>query len=822
MILTLFLFLCGILHMKILFILWRLIMKITKELLLSIILKYFNVRKEMSFYQLEKKTGKSIKSLKAWSTNKNKRVHPKNFRTVLNALESDICLNFNDFCDYTLSILENSGFSREFIQEIFDDTTPIKNIINQLLMLNFSEKYYLQDRIGTEEIIQKVKILLSPFRDYFQISDQIIHDNENGLEPAYAPLIYISDYTSQPLHAIKEVNYLILKFPNSYHIAILLSNYAIDYSDTTKLSYFSYMIDRLKTSYNLSMIIFFTDIEKKSVSFLAQSALMKNHNLFFEFITRKSLDQISIQGLQLYHEDIAKFTQIIDCHKYAQLIFERLMSYLSMISDEIIFSPYREKLYKELERAKDDESAEKTLNEILISYNERTNIRNFEHFATHTLLKDICQYSYLSRHTIYYERTLIDKEIDKIFTSKEEKIPLVVEICSQNSITTLNIIERCEKIILFTASQNAYYIMNALEKKSKHRFFPENVSSCLCHLNPEYMMYQYPEELNGKVNLLVIGYGAGSQIDDLTRFIRYAYNWLSENGILFISVYNNDAIVLNKHYIHDQRFEIFPTYLSDYWTHTPKEQNTMLKRLKSYSPENFMSAFLPFFDQNAITLSTYPYISALIDPSEYSREILDDIREADKLYAKNGSHGQLINLITYKRVHQDIPFDQSMVIGYLRSKGIPFDFITHMLSPDSKSLRRSLQANSISVDNSTLLKTVILQDKIRKEGQHTWIYAILPYDKRVEFDHTRFELVPEPSVVRRFYQGTISPITAITTLKRNPDYKEKIYILNIDCINTEYVIISGGTNSTSIRIKTKDFFSSVIKEENISNTNIIE
>ena len=570
------------------------------------------------------------------------------------------------------------------------------------------------------------------------------------------------------------------------------------------------------------MILFITDIKKRAVSFSVQSALMEKHNLFFEFITRKTLDQISIQGLQLQQSDVAKFTQIIDCHKYAQLIFERLMSYLSVISNEIIFSPYREKLYKELERAKDDKTTDKTLNEILISYSERTNKRNFEHYAKHTLLKDICQYSYLSRHTIYHERALVKEKIDEVLTSKGEKLPLVVEICSQNSFTTLNIIERCEKVILFTASQNAYHIMNTLEEKSGHRFLPGNVSLRLCHLNPEYMMHQYPEELNGKVNLLVIGYGAGSQINDLTRFIRYAYNWLSENGILFISVYNKDAIVLNKHYINDQRFEIFPTYIADYWTHTAKEQNSMLKRLKAYSPENFKSAFLPFFSQNEIKLYTYPYISALIDPGEYSREILDEIREADKSYAEKASHGQFIYLITEKKVYQDIPSDQSIVLDYLQGKGISFDSITHMLSPDSKSLHWSLQANNISVSNSTLLKTVILHNKDRKENGHTWIYAILPYDKRVVFDHTRFELVPESSVVRRFYQGTISPLTAITALKRDPDCKEQIYLLNISCINTEYVIMGGGSNSTSVRIKTKDFFDYIIDAENISKTNIIQ
>src|SRR5699024_3928884 len=137
----------------------ELVMKITKELLLSIILNYFNVKKQMSFYELEKKTGKDIKSLQAWSTQKNRRVQTRNFNAVVNALQSEISLHFDDFSEYTLSVLENGGFIRECIQEIFDDTKSIQNIIDQLLLLDFSKEYYLQDRIGTEKIIQKAKAL---------------------------------------------------------------------------------------------------------------------------------------------------------------------------------------------------------------------------------------------------------------------------------------------------------------------------------------------------------------------------------------------------------------------------------------------------------------------------------------------------------------------------------------------------------------------------------------------------------------------------------------------------------------------------------------
>lgn len=149
-------------------------MKITKELLLSIILKYFYEKKEMSFYELKKKTDKDIKSLQAWSGQKNQHVQTRNFNAVVNALQNEISLHFDDFSKYALSVLEKNGIIREYVQEVFDDNKPIQNIINHLLLLDFSEGYYLQDRIGTENIIQKVKVLLSPFRDYFQVSEQVM------------------------------------------------------------------------------------------------------------------------------------------------------------------------------------------------------------------------------------------------------------------------------------------------------------------------------------------------------------------------------------------------------------------------------------------------------------------------------------------------------------------------------------------------------------------------------------------------------------------------------------------------------------------------
>lgn len=795
-------------------------MNITKERVASIIIRFFKERKNLSYYSLSDKIGADQKSIKDWEMQKRESIRFSSLNNVVSSLQGDISLAFEEFSDFVMAELDNDGISREYTQKIFDDTKNISSIVKQLLQLDSSEQKTLQEKIGTANIIRTLKAFFSQYRDYFQITEKIIGETES--EFIYSPLVYNANQSNDLASSIHELNYLILKFPNTYYIGIILSNYAIDYSNPNTYDYYSYMIDKLKTQNNLKMLLFITDIDKKSIPFPVQSSLMEKYNLFFEFVKKKDLQEISIQGFELNEKDAFNFQKLVDQHRYAQLIFERFMSYLSVISNEIIFLPYFEKLHKELDLV-DPVTAEIMLNKILISYQKRTNASNFTNYANQTLLKEICQYSYLSRHTIYHERTLVADEVASILTDRGiQKLPLVVEICAPNSLTTCNILDKCDRLLLFTASHNAYSLMTKLETKTGNHFLPSNVSLLLSHLNPEYMMHQYPDELNGKVDFLVIGYGAGSQINDLTRFIRYAYNWLSENGVLFISVYNKEAIVLNKHHIHDQRFESSPLYISDYWTYILNEQTILLKKLKAYSLENFQSTYLSLFDAQDINISTYPYISALINPGEYSRAILDEIREADKLFSSSGTHGQLINVIARKNKSKLVKKTGAMIKDYLDKLNIPYDYYTHTLAPDSNSLKRSLQAKNVSMSNATLLKTVVLQEKCTKPSHREhWIYAILPYDKMVAYDHMNYELVPESLVIKKFNQGTISPLTVITERADDQESNKSIFLLNNDRINTEYVIMGGGSNSESIRIKTKAF-RKVVAMANIIVQSIIE
>ena len=135
------------------------------------------------------------------------------------------------------------------------------------------------------------------------------------------------------------------------------------------------------------------------------------------------------------------------------------------------------------------------------------------------------------------------------------------------------------------------------------------------------------------------------------------------------------------------------------------------------------------------------------------------------------------------------------------------EYYKHMLAPDSKSLMNSLRAEDVDLSSMVLLKTVILQGKnLKDSSESNWVYAILPYDKEVVFDQTKYELVPEKSILKKFNQGIISPLTVFEEASNDLKQKSNIYILNKDRINTKYVIMRSESNHESIRMKCEDFY----------------
>ena len=614
---------------------------ISKEKITSIILNYFNEKKGWTPYRLKKQIGVEQKTVRKWMQETDRSFMRKSsFDLVNEKLGNEICTLYVEFREYFIDKIEKTEADTEGIVEILRNNEPenaeeVDVLINKILEQNNHAQPKMQEILGRSNIINSLEELLMQYKEYFQIAEKSNVENMINDDGLFK-------------ETIEELgDFLIVKFPGRYSIGILLANYEIDYTVEKEKDAFCYRVEKFKNQNDLQMVLLITDLDKEEIPIPFQGLLMKKFNLFFECIGKNDLEKVVIQGLQLKEDKSSEIKMKINQHRYAQLIFDKFMSYLTVVSNEIVFSQYLKKLDKKLDT--DEEKNYHVLNGLFVSYNKRTNIKNFMNYANGVLINDIFKYSYLSRHTIYYERNLVEQRVKEILKERnEEKMGLVVEICAPNSLITCNIIDECKKLVLFTASYSGYSLMNEIDEKTGKRFIPGNVFLHLSHLNPEYMGLHYLNELKGKVDLLVIGFGGGSQISDLVRFIRYANGWLSDEGVLFLSVHNAEAIMLNRKQLRDQRFESYPMYMADYWTYTNSDRLSLLKKMKTYSIDDLKAAYLSGLDIQNMKISTYPYISTLINPEEYPRNILDEIREEDKLLAEKGTHGQLIQILCLK------------------------------------------------------------------------------------------------------------------------------------------------------------------------------
>lgn len=616
---------------------------ISKEKITSIILNYFNEKKGWTPYRLKKQIGVEQKTVRKWMQETDRSFMRKSsFDLVNEKLGNEICTLYVEFREYFIDKIEKTEADTEGIVEILRNNEPenaeeVDVLINKILEQNNHAQPKMQEILGRSNIINSLEELLMQYKEYFQIAEKSNVENMINDDGLFK-------------ETIEELgDFLIVKFPGRYSIGILLANYEIDYTVEKEKDAFCYRVEKFKNQNDLQMVLLITDLDKEEIPIPFQGLLMKKFNLFFECIGKNDLEKVVIQGLQLKEDKSSEIKMKINQHRYAQLIFDKFMSYLTVVSNEIVFSQYLKKLDKKLDT--DEEKNYHVLNGLFVSYNKRTNIKNFMNYANGVLINDIFKYSYLSRHTIYYERNLVEQRVKEILKERnEEKMGLVVEICAPNSLITCNIIDECKKLVLFTASYSGYSLMNEIDEKTGKRFIPGNVFLHLSHLNPEYMGLHYLNELKGKVDLLVIGFGGGSQISDLVRFIRYANGWLSDEGVLFLSVHNAEAIMLNRKQLRDQRFESYPMYMADYWTYTNSDRLSLLKKMKTYSIDDLKAAYLSGLDIQNMKISTYPYISTLINPEEYPRNILDEIREEDKLLAEKGTHGQLIQILYLKNL----------------------------------------------------------------------------------------------------------------------------------------------------------------------------
>lgn len=296
---------------------------ISKEKITSIILNYFNEKKGWTPYRLKKQIGVEQKTVRKWMQETDRSFMRKSsFDLVNEKLGNEICTLYVEFREYFIDKIEKTEADTEGIVEILRNNEPenaeeVDVLINKILEQNNHAQPKMQEILGRSNIINSLEELLMQYKEYFQIAEKSNVENMINDDGLFK-------------ETIEELgDFLIVKFPGRYSIGILLANYEIDYTVEKEKDAFCYRVEKFKNQNDLQMVLLITDLDKEEIPIPFQGLLMKKFNLFFECIGKNDLEKVVIQGLQLKEDKSSEIKMKINQHRYAQLIFDKFMSYLN-------------------------------------------------------------------------------------------------------------------------------------------------------------------------------------------------------------------------------------------------------------------------------------------------------------------------------------------------------------------------------------------------------------------------------------------------------------------------------------------------------------
>lgn len=761
---------------------------LSREVIAKIILNFYFQEKNWTQTKVADGMGVNHSSISNWAKGKN--ISNRNFKCLVKFLESS--LNSEEkseiFNKYLLLALQREGYEIARCSTIIEAPGSLASKLDELIEIYDIVSLKLQNSLNVYTIISKVKKICNLYKDFFVVSNRELKIDKRN------PLIRNFAENEMP-NSIQQRNYIVLNFPNNYGTVLIFTN-----KDFDNLVEYGDYIKEVKEKNNIYLIIIITDNE---ISFETQKFFLENYNLFFETITNRDLERTRISNVDICY--LKNLTKSITAHSYAQTVFDRVTSYFAVIKNEIVFKNYESK------------PRNKTRLELTHESNK------IKLFFDKILLKDIFNYPYLSRHAIYFERNRLHEEVEKMLESNQNKtLNLVVELCCPNAFLTGGIIEKSNKIMLFTSSFQSIEVINKLNKENDKKILADNVQLELTHIHPKYIANRYGEEIIGKVDLIVLGFGMGSSIFNITEYLRYVNSWLSPRGRVFISFINADSVLFQRQFDLYNRLESSPLLYSDFGKHTVSENVDLLIKLKRYTLEEAKTLVSTYVDM--YKWYTYPFLSSLIASTDNTKYLAEEIREIDKTYALSDKckHGHYITIIGNKEndsqmmekgVNLREKTIRRKIYDYLNLNKIEFEIIKHAVSIDTKSLLFNLFEKGEDIGEFDLLKTIVFHSKDERKKSDCFKCVITSGDKDISYTQN-VRLVSEKKITHMFGQGSVSPLVILPAIEKDVVFSGDYYGIGLEKLNKEYVIFSSGINSESIKMRT-EIFVKILQERGV-------
>lgn len=425
----------------------------------------------------------------------------------------------------------------------------------------------------------------------------------------------------------------------------------------------------------------------------------------------------------------------------------------------------------------------------------------------------IVNYPYATRRAISFERKQIENKLKEMQKLRNDRLDLIIDLNCIGGLYGLQFCRYAKQVYCVDAS------VKTLEA-IKHTIITYNEvfqERGIVNIQTELFRDDTCDILTNtnqvkKADCIIVGLGMMSYIKTPELLLRKIGTWLKNDGVIFLSCYNQDSLSVKLKKYENLNYE-YDTYRKRL-IYGQNKKNVPVP-VKMFSFSEFKNIIIKYFDFDGQTMWSYPVISSIFPISEYNQEI-NIIKEVDKASAAynkyrlaNGNYNMVI-AGQYQSQYKSGLYIKTK-IAMIDAK-IEYEVVQHQVFVSRKTLLEELKEKGI-IAFRNFIKTIVIKDfsdsmnvkyymiLLMLETKFNWEFLKQHYNRKsYELRKTKVKFCSEKELRKMgIATGGICPFSYLVLKK---EYNvELLYDSSIMQRSCDFIYTYSGTNNMTYKLK---------------------
>lgn len=348
----------------------------------------------------------------------------------------------------------------------------------------------------------------------------------------------------------------------------------------------------------------------------------------------------------------------------------------------------------------------------------------------------IGNYPYAMRRAISFEKNLIANELKALQERRGKRLDCMIDLNCLGGLYGLRLHSYAKEVLCIDTSIR---VIRAIDETiiAHNQKNPDmeivNVRTGLFRVDSGNMLDN--ESLANKADCIMIGFGTMSYMKSPDIFLRKLSVWLKQDGIIFLSCFNPDALSIKMKKYENLDY-VYDTYHQRFIYRHSKTNIPVPVRMFTF--HEFKNLVIKYFDLSGDKMWSYPVISSIV-PINEDQPGSDIIKEVDKVSATHTQYRLSVgnyNMVLARHYQSQYRSDL-----YVKTKSVMVDRkieckeIQHHAFVSRKTLMEELKEKGINIWNN-FIKCIMIKDSSDTKPQYYMI--LIPFGKRFSWDFLKY------------------------------------------------------------------------------------